>query len=88
MNGWQPGQTLEDIEKIVILSALGFYQNNKSRTASALGITAKTLYNKMEKFKISLQPDKDEKDEEVISVGEALKNYKRKNEENSRAESC
>lgn len=49
---WQPGMTLEDIEKRTILEALRFYRGNKTQTASALGITAKTLYNKLETYEV------------------------------------
>lgn len=38
---------LEQIEKRVILEALKFFNGNKSRTATALGVTLKTLYNKL-----------------------------------------
>lgn len=44
---WQPGQTLDDIEKEVILKAIKFYGGNKTRTASSLGIAVRTLDNKL-----------------------------------------
>ncbi len=44
---WQPGVTLEDIEKSVILMALKAFQNNKTQTARALGIAVRTLDNKL-----------------------------------------
>lgn len=50
MISYQPGLTLDKIEKDVILSALKFYQNNKTRTASALNIAVRTLDNKMAKY--------------------------------------
>lgn len=47
---WQPGRTLDDIEKEVILKALGFYQGNKTHTARSLGIAIRTLDNKLAKY--------------------------------------
>ena len=47
---WQPGQTLDDIERITIESALKFYHGNKTQTANSLGITIRTLYNKLERY--------------------------------------
>lgn len=47
---WQPGVTLEDLEKQAILEALRFYGNNKTRTAQALGIAIRTLDNKLAKY--------------------------------------
>lgn len=50
MTLWQPGRTLEEVEKDVIVAALRFYQNNKVHTARALGICYKTLNNKLEVY--------------------------------------
>lgn len=47
---WQPGETLESIEKSVILQAFRFYHGNKTHTANALGIAIRTLDNKLEKY--------------------------------------
>lgn len=47
---WQPGQKLEDVEKEVILKAYRFFDNNKTKTASALGIAIRTLDNKLAKY--------------------------------------
>lgn len=47
---WQPGITLAQMEKDIIYKALKFFQGNKVQTASALGITARTLYNKLEVY--------------------------------------
>jgi hypothetical protein len=47
---WMPGMTLEQIEKLVILEALKFYRGNKSQTALTLGITVKTIDNKLERY--------------------------------------
>ena len=44
---WQPGMTLDQVERRVIEQALKFYQNNKTRTAQSLGIAIRTLDNKL-----------------------------------------
>jgi len=44
--------TLEEIEKEAITRYLELFDNNISKTASALGIGRNTLYLKMEKYKI------------------------------------
>ena len=48
---WQPGEKLENVEKRVILTALQFYQGNKTATAQALGIGLRTLYDKLDRYK-------------------------------------
>lgn len=50
MINWQPGMTLESIEKDVILMALRFYQDNREHTANSLGISVRTLYNKLKEY--------------------------------------
>lgn len=47
---WQPGYTLEYVEKQSILEAYRHFGGNKSQTAQALGITLKTLYTKLEAY--------------------------------------
>lgn len=47
---WQPGMSLEDVEKEVILKAFRFYQQNKTHTAHSLGIAIRTLDAKLEKY--------------------------------------
>jgi DNA-binding NtrC family response regulator len=44
------GLPLREIEKEYILASLNRLQNNKSRTAVALGISEKTLYNKLSRY--------------------------------------
>lgn len=44
---WNPGMTLEYIEKQVILKAFRHYGGNQTATAAALGITTRTLYTKL-----------------------------------------
>ena len=39
------GTPIDEIERRVLFKTLAFFDNNKSRTAQALGITTKTIYN-------------------------------------------
>ncbi len=41
------GMTLDEVEKMAIRQTLAFCQNNKAATARQLGITEKSIYNKM-----------------------------------------
>lgn len=47
---WQPGLTLEEMEKRIILAALRFYRGDKPTTATALGISLRTMYLKLAKY--------------------------------------
>ncbi len=44
------GMPLRELEKEYILASLSRMQNNKARTAQALGISEKTLYNKLYRY--------------------------------------
>jgi DNA-binding NtrC family response regulator len=44
------GMRLEELEKIAIYQALETSQGNKTDTAEQLGISVKTLYNKLSKY--------------------------------------
>jgi DNA-binding NtrC family response regulator len=44
---FDPGIELHEVEKRHILKTLNHFDNNKTRAAHALGITIKTLYNKL-----------------------------------------
>lgn len=57
MINWQPGLTLEDIEKEVILKALSFYHGNKTRTAEALGVAIRTIDNKLARYRGEVNND-------------------------------
>ena len=46
----QPTMTLDNLEKNYILHSLEFFRGNKTRTANVLGITVKTLYNKLNRY--------------------------------------
>lgn len=41
---------LEEVEKNHILRVLAYHQGNKTKTAHALGVTIKTLYNKLHRY--------------------------------------
>jgi DNA-binding NtrC family response regulator len=45
-------QKLDDIEREHILMTLQHYNGNKSKTSVALGVTLKTLYNKLNKYEV------------------------------------
>ena len=48
---WKPGTTLDDIEKCVIIEALQYHQGNRTHTARALGISIRTLRNKLADYR-------------------------------------
>ena len=47
------GQTLEEVEQILILETLCACDWNKTKTAKVLNIGIRTLYRKLKKYKIS-----------------------------------
>jgi DNA-binding NtrC family response regulator len=61
---YDPSMTLHDLEKRYILKALGHFGGNKTQAANNLGITIKTIYNKLheygefEKFAVHSKPMK------------------------------
>src|SRR5213082_1855836 len=64
------GLPLREIEKEYILATLNRLQNNKAKTAQALGISEKTLYNKLYRYS-GRGPRKDDDDEDqVVEVPE------------------
>jgi two-component system response regulator FlrC len=48
---WAPGRTLDDIERSVILEALQYHSGNRTHTAKALGISIRTLRNKLADYR-------------------------------------
>lgn len=46
-----PGQTLDDIERKAILLTLDHFGSDRARAAQALGISVKTLYNKLARYR-------------------------------------
>lgn len=59
---YNPAITLGELERRYILKALSYFDGNKTQAAQALGITIKTLYNKLheygefEKFAVHTRP--------------------------------
>lgn len=47
---YDPDKTLDDIERETILAALAHHKGNKSKTARALGIALKCLYDKLHRY--------------------------------------
>ncbi len=45
------GTTVEDAERLLILRTLESHHNNKTRAAETLGISLKTLHNKLERYR-------------------------------------
>lgn len=54
---WSPGMKLESLEQHVILKAYAFYHKNKTATANSLGISIRTLDNKLEKYEMQAIED-------------------------------
>lgn len=50
LTDYDPNVSLYEIEKQYMLKALNFFKGNKTKTAGALGITIKTLYNKLHEY--------------------------------------
>ena len=55
---WQPGYTLEQVEKEAIMSAYRFYHQNKTRTSQSLKISVRTLDAKLAKYEKDAEPAK------------------------------
>jgi two-component system, response regulator FlrC len=51
LSGWAPGRTLDQIEKNVILDALKYHEGNRTHTAKSLGISIRTLRNKLADYR-------------------------------------
>ena len=50
----QVGTSIEEVEKLLIIRTLELHQGNKPKTAEALGISLKTLYNKLERYELKV----------------------------------
>ena len=56
------GTPLEEIERRMLFKTLAFFDNNKARTAEALGVTTKTIYNRLAHYQSQArdkEPDQD-----------------------------
>lgn len=47
---YDPSLTIHELERRYILKALNYFEGNKTQAANALGITIKTLYNKLHEY--------------------------------------
>ncbi|MEQ1664850.1 MAG: sigma-54 dependent transcriptional regulator [Bdellovibrionales bacterium] len=47
---YDPSLTIHELEKRYIIKALNYFEGNKTQAANALGITIKTLYNKLHEY--------------------------------------
>jgi transcriptional regulator with PAS, ATPase and Fis domain len=50
IDDYDPSMSLYELEKRYILKALNYFEGNKTQAANALGITIKTLYNKLHEY--------------------------------------
>jgi len=44
------GTALADVERTLILATLKHFDNHRERTAAALGVSLKTLYNRLKEY--------------------------------------
>jgi DNA-binding NtrC family response regulator len=49
---FQVGASIADVEKRLILATLELYEGNKRKTADVLGVSLKTLYNRLNTYKL------------------------------------
>lgn len=66
MINWFPGVTLKELEKEAIKKALTFYKWNKTATAQSLGISVRTIDNKISKYGIK-NPNEKPKTEDLTN---------------------
>ena len=61
------GTPLEEIERRMLFKTLAYYDNNKVRTAQALGITTRTIYNRLSNYASRQREDEGDNDGDVGS---------------------
>lgn len=49
---YDPSLSLHDVQKVYVLKSLQYFKGNKTKVAKALGVTIKTLYNKLHEYGI------------------------------------
>ena len=56
------GTTLDEVERRLMLKTLAYFDNNKLKAAEALGISAKTIYNRLARYQDGegIEPPADE----------------------------
>ena len=52
---WTIGMKLSDIEKDIIMAAMKYFQGNKSATAASLGVSVRTISNKIQGYERQLE---------------------------------
>lgn len=62
---WSVGMTLDSIEKMIILKAYSFFRHNKTQTAASLGISPRTLDNKLERYESELDSESERQANEL-----------------------
>jgi DNA-binding NtrC family response regulator len=54
------GTSLAEIERVVMMATLEHYGRHKERTAAALGVSLKTLYNRLKEYStVPVQGERD-----------------------------
>lgn len=69
---WVPGITLDEMEKACILSALKFYRGNMTQTAISLGVSDRTIRNKMEKYEADGKLERERYERENLDRAKVL----------------
>ncbi|MFQ5455430.1 MAG: sigma-54-dependent transcriptional regulator [Nitrospirota bacterium] len=57
---FHPGLSLAQVEEELICKTLAIYDGNKNKTSEALGISLKTLYNKLNQYKYNETPNRNQ----------------------------
>jgi len=50
------GTSIAEAERALILATLEHYEGQKERTAAVLGVSLKTLYNRLKEYSVDLPP--------------------------------
>lgn len=48
---WMPGVRIKTVERIMILEALEYFKGNRTHAAKALGISVRTLRNRLKLYR-------------------------------------
>jgi hypothetical protein len=72
---WQPGMSLEDVEKAVIQQAFAHFKKNKTQTALSLGIAIRTLDTKLASYETPA-PNKDTRSQLLKRVKAAMIHFR------------
>ncbi len=59
------GTTLDEVERRLMIKTLAYYDNNKLKTAEVLGISAKTIYNRLSRY----QQEVGDPDDKAVADG-------------------